>query len=321
MLAYFAKWNDLLNRRMFILVLSAVLIGFNLSINNEPIYSTIATISIAYMTFVTAIGTSFRDFLRILTKPWIPMFILFLIHFVAPLVAWIVGQIMFPGDTLIQIGFLVGASIPIAVTSIIWTAISNGKVALAIVAVTLDTLIVPFLLPSFFALVLGKTLHINYLEMTIQLFWMVTLPSILGMLFQDVASHKTIEFWQIFGGLTSKMALFFVILINAGVVAPQLQWNIKILKLLLTIFILVLNGYLLGFLGSFIIKKRQQELITAMIFSVGMRNISFGLVLALTHFPPGVAIPVILAMLFQQPVAAGVSYLINKKNRYVQSFR
>lgn len=55
-----------------------------------------------------------------------------------------------------RLGFLISASIPIGVTSIIWTSVVRGDVALALVVVTLDTLIVPFWIPVFFPWLLGK---------------------------------------------------------------------------------------------------------------------------------------------------------------------
>lgn len=45
------------------------------------------------------------------------------------------------------------------------------------------------------------------------------------------------------------------------------------------------------------------------------RNVSVGLVLALTYFPPSVSIPITMFILFQQPVAAAIPFLF--KNNIV----
>lgn len=63
-----------------------------------------------------------------------------LVHFITPLTAWAVGMVFYPNDSDIRIGYLIGASIPIGVTSIIWTSILiKGNLGIAFVAVTLDT--------------------------------------------------------------------------------------------------------------------------------------------------------------------------------------
>lgn len=47
-------------------------------------------------------------------------------------------------------------------------------------------------------------------------------------------------------------------------------------------------------------------------FSGGMRNISAGAVLAVSYFPPAVAVPVVLGMLFQQTLASIYGFAINR---------
>lgn len=51
-----------------------------------------------------------------------------------------------------------------------------------------------------------------------------------------------------------------------------------------------------------------------MIFNVGMRNTSFGSVLAIAYFPPAVAFPIILTLLYQHPIAAIVTQLFADQN-------
>ena len=49
-----------------------------------------------------------------------------------------------------------------------------------------------------------------------------------------------------------------------------------------------------------------------MMFSGGMRNISAGAVLAISYFPPAVAVPVVLGMLFQQTLASLYGFAIDR---------
>ncbi|OAT85308.1 bile acid:sodium symporter family protein [Desulfotomaculum copahuensis] len=315
MLDYFACWNQWLGRRMFFVVLSALLAGFLMPLPHSPVLATTAVALFAYMTFITALDTGFRDFFHVLARPWITIWMLLLIHVVMPLVAWGAGLLFYPHAPLTRLGFLIGAAIPIGVTSIIWTSVVRGDVALALVAVTLDTLVSPLLLPAFIALVAGREVHVDYVRLLVGLLWMVTIPSLAGMAVNDLTRRRLTGFSHSVGGFTSKVALFLVVFINAGAVAPEINWNASLLKLLLVILLLVMSGYYIGYAGSFVLNERRRDTVAAMIYNVGMRNISFGAVLAVAYFPAAVAVPVTLAMIFQQPLAAVVSYLFNRFDR------
>ncbi|NPV93559.1 MAG: bile acid:sodium symporter family protein [Firmicutes bacterium] len=314
MTAIMAEWNKWLEQRMFLVVLVALSIGFNLSIPKSASIISIGVGLFAYMTFVTALGISFKDFIKVINRPWVPLWILLLIHVAAPFIAWIIGSVFYPHDQFIRSGLIIGSSIPVAVTSIIWTSLTGGNVALSLVVVTLDTLILPVIYPVFFLITLGQVLSVDYLELVVRLMLMVTIPSIAGMLINDVTKGRLDGFSKSVGGFTSKVALFLVILLNAMMVASEIQWDASLVKLLLVVFLLVSCGYLLGFAGSFALKERSREMIFAMVYNVGMRNISFGLLLALTYFPPSVVVPITLAMLFQQPAAAIIANLFRRKS-------
>jgi len=312
MLIFFKKWNDILSKNMFILVLSGLVLGFLIEIPNSPFLRNIVVTLFAYMTFITALTTSFKEFSKVLRTPLIPIMILFLVHFITPLISWVAGMVFYPYDPDMRLGYLIGASIPIGVTSIIWTSLLKGDVAVSFVAVTLDTFLVPIILPSFFHMIIGESITINYFQMMLDLMLMVTIPSILGMLLHDWTSGKTTIFAQSIGGTTSKLCLFLVIFINSAVVVPQIIWNFSIVKALVITFCIVAIGFFTGYMGSFLLKKPPKEIITTMIFNVGIRNNACGLVIALTYFPPKVAIPITLSILYQQPLATIVSYLCKR---------
>lgn len=312
MLGMLANWNGWLSRRMFVLVISALVMGFLFPLDKSPGISILAVFLFAYMTFVVSMDTSLKQFFHSLTNPMLLGWILLLLHGVMPCLAWLVGIIFYPHDPVIRLGFLVGASVPIGVTSILWTSIAQGDVAIALAAVTVDTILCPLILPLYIALVAGETMEINYFRLLLELFCMVTIPSILGMWLKDCMGVKLAHFSRSWGGFTAKVALFFVVYINASVVVPALHWSMFLVKLLLVIFLLSILGYGLGYVGSYALRNHSPQNVMSMVYSVGMRNISFGSVLAVTYFPALVAVPVTLGMLYQQPLAALVAFL-NKR--------
>lgn len=190
---------------MFLLTLVGLLAGCLFPVSNSSSLRLTVIVLFAYATLVTSMSASFKHFVIVLKQPLVPLWILFLTHLFTPLIAWIVGVTLYPDDPHVRLGFLIAASVPIGVSSLLWTALTKGYVALSLVAVTLDTTIVPVILPAFFKLIVGKSIHIDYWGMALQLMLMVTLPGIIGMIWHDHSSGKVMAFYEGFGGLTSKL--------------------------------------------------------------------------------------------------------------------
>lgn len=304
MLNYLTFLNRWLGKRMFFITLIALIIGFNFNLPHFLLSSNVTLFCFIYLTFVTSLDVHFKDLLRIIKHPVLPIGMLVLIHIIMPIIAGGIGFLFYPQDFYTRLGFLISSVIPIGLTSIVWTGIAGGDVVLALVVVMLDTLLSPLILPTFFAIVLGQSITMNYTQMVLELIMMVVLPSLAGMALNDITKGNVKSFSQSLGGLTAKLGVFFIILINAALIAPKIVWGISIIKLLLVIFILMLSGYLVGYLASFALRHRTRSTMLTMIFNVGMRNINFGFVLAMTYFPIAVAIPVTLASVFNQPLAS-----------------
>ncbi|WP_051276510.1 bile acid:sodium symporter family protein [Desulfovirgula thermocuniculi] len=312
---FLAQCNSWLGRRMFLVVLTALAAGLFFPLPSSPSLAKVAVALFAYMTFITALETSFKDFLCVIARPWVTLWVLLLVHGAAPLLSWTLGLFFYPDNYLVRLGLLLGALTPIGVTSIIWTSLVRGDVALALAGVTVDTLVSPFLLPLLLALIAGQAVEVDYRRMLAGLLWMVTLPSVLGMAANELSRHRLAGFSRTAGGFTSKLALFGVVYINAGVVAPEIHWGLPVAKMLLAVLAAVAGSFALGYLGSLALKDRRHGTVAAMIYNVGMRNFSFGVVLAMAYFPPAVAVPVTLGMIFQQPLAALISYFIRRPAR------
>jgi len=303
----FRNANLWLGKNMFLVTSSGLLLGYFIPVQNSSLLRHAVIALFAYMTFVTALGTSFKDFLQVVRRPCLPLLILVLVHFVAPLCVWGVGLLFYPDDAYMRLGYLIGASIPIGVTSIIWTALAEGDTAASLVAVTLDTFLVPVILPMFFHVVIGQSLQIDYLQMMSDLLIMVTIPSIVGMLLHDWTQGKATAFSKDFGGATSKIALGAGIFLNSAVVMPLINWNLSMLKMLLVALLVVVLNFFLGYAGSFVLSKKSWKATVTMMYNVGIRNNSCGLVIALSYFPLAVAVPLTLSILYQQPVATLVT--------------
>jgi predicted Na+-dependent transporter len=96
MLHIFTTWNDWLTKNMFFVVLSGLFFGLFLTLSDSIMLRRTVVGLFAYMTFITALNTSLKDFITVLRKPWIPLWILFLVHFITPLTAWATGILFYP---------------------------------------------------------------------------------------------------------------------------------------------------------------------------------------------------------------------------------
>jgi len=132
---------------------------------------------------------------------------------------------------------------------------------------------------------------------------MITLPSILGMIIFDLTKGKTKSFADGVGGIASRAALVCIIFLNAAFVSSSIVWNHLFFKILLVTSLVIAIGYFVGYIAGKAIGSDHATML-AIIYNTGMRNIATGLVIATSYFPPETAIPIALAMLFQQPFAA-----------------
>ncbi len=308
------RLNQFMEERMILVVGSGLLLGA--IFHNQLTFLKPATSYIfAYITFVMALGCSSKDFRNVLKSPSLLLTILGLLHIVLPLVAFILARIFLPEQPQLQAGIILGTATPIGVASVIWVGISGGNIALALTAVVADTILSPLVVPSILLITMGKTVHFNIQQLIIGLIWMIVIPTIIGMIVHDLSKGKISREWRFFNGPATKFLLALVIATNLAV-----AWNsLHLLKSTLTtvvllVFIMGCSGYLLGF-GIGKSTKLSPTNTNTMIFSVGMRNITAGLVMALQYFPELTAIPVVFAILFQQPMAAiSHRFLVTKKD-------
>lgn len=265
----------------------------------------------AFMTFSGSLGSSFSSFKGIVKSPLPLIVILLLLHIVMPFIAWIAGQIIFTDDHLTVTGLVLGMVIPTGITSVIWVTIYKGNLALALSIILIDTILSPFIVPQTLSLLVGQNVEMDTLSIMNGLLFMVVLPSLLGMIVNHLSKGKSIKAGKVLSPF-SKIGLATVVMINGSVIAPYIvNFNGKLILIVVTVFVLAFIGYFVAWiLGKWL--KQDNETISVMIFTGGMRNISTGAVLAVHYFPAAAALPVIVGMLFQQILASIFGFLFKK---------
>ncbi|MFZ2960668.1 MAG: bile acid:sodium symporter family protein [Candidatus Ozemobacteraceae bacterium] len=297
------EFNRSFDRHMFLFLLAAMGVGGFLGEHLAP-YRNLVPWLFAYMTFTTSLQCSWHEFLHVARKPGPVLMILGILHIVLPAVAIVCGRACYPENPDLVAGFVLAAAIPIGVTSAIWTGLAAGEVPLALSAITIDTLLSPLVTPLVLLIFLGRTVTLDMSALMIDLTQMIVFPAMLGLTLHDLSGGGLYKVAVPYLGPPSRICLAMVIAINLATVRHVILGASINLPLLLvfTEFVVIL-GFVLGQLGPRLIGCSRART-TAVIYSVGIRNLSAGLIIAADHFPALTILPLVLAMLFQQPTAA-----------------
>jgi BASS family bile acid:Na+ symporter len=306
------RLNKILEKAMPFLTPAAVIIGL-ISATWLHSLSFLVPWIFAAMTFAGSIGSNFKDLRKVMMHP-LPIIANFIIlHLAMPVLGWEAGSLFFPGDDLTQTGFVLLFVIPTGVVSLVWVTIYGGNIALTLALILLDTLLSPLIVPLSLSLIVGAKVHMDPYDIMRGMFFMVVIPSLIGMLLNQWTKGRIKTNWGPRLAPFSKIGLFVVVAINSSVIAPYLKnMNGTLIKVIVVAFICATIGYLAGWLVSRMMKW-DREVTIALTFNSGMRNLSAGAVLAISFFPPPVALPVVAGMLFQQILAALYGQRLGKR--------
>lgn len=307
------RLNHFLEERMFLVVASGLLLGA--VFHNQVVFLKPAIpYMFAYITFVMALGCNSADFKNALKSPGLTLAMLSLLHIVMPIIALALTKSFLPGEPLLQAGIILGTAVPIGVSSIIWVGLAGGNVALALTTVIADTILSPLVTPATLLLTIGRLVHFNLAQLMTGLCWMIVVPTIIGMLVHDFSKGQVNRGWRFFNGPATKILMALVIATNLAVAWDSLHLLKAALPIItVLVFTMGCSGYLLGY-GAGKLGKLSPANVNTFIFTVGMRNITAGLVMALQYFAELTAIPVVFAILFQQPLAVVSHRFLVAKN-------
>ena len=260
----------------------------------------------AFMTFTGALGMDFKDFRMVVKYPGAILLSILFLHILMPVWGYVLATVLLD-DALLTIGFTLAVAVPTGVTSIIWVTITRGNLPLALSIVLLDTLLAPLILPLILVVVAGTAVTIDSASLIMGLLWMIVLPTLAGILMNEVTRGKVKDTWSGCLAPFSKISLLLIIMINGSVIAPYLQnFSWEIIGILLLVLFITLSAYAFALVtGHYLLK--EPSIVTTFTYNVGMRNISVGVVIATAYFPPKVAMPIVFCMLFQQLIASFAS--------------
>ncbi|OAB32017.1 bile acid:sodium symporter [Paenibacillus macquariensis subsp. defensor] len=296
----FTLWYE---KYMFIIIPGSLILGFIFSQALLPFVSWTPYV-FGYVTLVMALGCGLEHLKGGLKRPAPIVLILFLSHIVAPLFAYVLGWLLFGADSDYTVGLVLFTSIPLGVSSVLWVGLSRGNVALMLALVVIDSALSPFVVPFLIEFFFGTQITFDSMSLMKDLFVIVVLPTFIGVTLYELSGGKLKKKTAPIAVPLSKVGFTSLVMLNAAAIAPHIiQLKNDMLVVIPSVIIVVAISYITGYFGSNLLRSPSREIKVTLSYASGMRNISLGMVLAMSYFSPMASVPVVLGIMIQQPLA------------------
>ena len=274
----------------------------------------ILPLALAFIMFVLGLGLTGADFLRVTKQPrdfFVGSFVQILI---LPIIAFILVK-MWPIAPELAIGVMIIAAAPGGVTSNLLTSFAKGDVALSISLTAIISLLCVFTIP-FIVLtsvdllkVSNVDLNISLASMSRDMFLIVTVPVILGMIFRKIFYGTTSRLEPI----AKKISIALFILVLLGAIAAERE-NVVcyfaqagFITLVLNVVMMFVAYYIAQLLAS---GTKQKKCIT---IECGLQNGTLAIFVATSIFGGGLyVIPAATYSLIMFATSLIFVYLVRK---------
>ena len=274
----------------------------------------ILPLALAFIMFVLGLGLTGRDFLRVIKQPRDFFVGAFSQIIILPIVAFILVKI-WPIAPELAIGVMIIAAAPGGVTSNLLTSFAKGDVALSISLTAIISLLcvitIPFIVLTSVELLGGSniTKDISLLSMSRDMFLIVTVPVILGMLLRKFSSGVALKLEPI----AKKISIVLFVLVLLGAIAAERENVISyfaqagLITLILNVVMMVVAYYVAQFLAS---GTKQKKCIT---IECGLQNGTLAIFVATSIFGGGMyVIPAATYSLIMFATSLMFVYLVRK---------
>ena len=246
-------------------------------------------LALAFIMFSLGLGLTISDFSRVLKQPKDFLIGAFSQIIILPIVALIL-VLIWPISPELAIGVMLIAAAPGGATSNIVTSFAKGDVALSVSLTAIISLLSVFTIPLIVLISLNilvdnySSISISILDIAIQMFAIVTIPVILGILFRKFMSNFSILFEPIAKKIS---ALLFAIVLLGAVLAEKdniiLYFSqAGLITLILNILMMIIAFYIAKFFGSGVSQRKT------IIVECGLQNGTLAIVVATSVFGGGV---------------------------------
>jgi len=274
----------------------------------------ILPLALAFIMFVLGLGLTGADFLRVIKQPRDFFVGAFAQIILLPVIAFILVKIWSVSPEL-AIGVMIIAAAPGGVTSNLLTSFAKGDVALSISLTAIISLFcvitIPFIVLTSVELLGGSNTiqDISLLSMSRDMFLIVTVPVILGMLLRKLSSSVTLKLEPI----AKKVSIVLFVLVLLGAIAAERENVVSyfaqagLITLVLNVVMMVVAYYVAQLLAS---GKEQKKCIT---IECGLQNGTLAIFVATSIFGGGIyVIPAATYSLIMFATSLIFVYLVRK---------
>jgi BASS family bile acid:Na+ symporter len=274
----------------------------------------ILPLALAFIMFVLGLGLTGGDFLRVIKQPRDFFVGAFSQVILLPIIAFILVKI-WPIAPELAIGVMIIAAAPGGVTSNLLTFFAKGDVALSISLTAIISLLcvitIPFIVLTSVELLGGSniTQDISLFNMSRDMFLIVTVPVILGMLLRKIFSRAALKLEPI----AKKVSIVLFVLVLLGAIAAERENVISyfaqagLITFALNVVMMFVAYYVAKLLASGI---KQKKCIT---IECGLQNGTLAIFVATSIFGGGLyVIPAATYSLIMFATSLIFVYLVRK---------
>jgi len=248
----------------------------------------ILPLALAFIMFVLGLGLTGGDFLRVLKRPRDFFLGAFSQVILLPVIAFILVKI-WPIAPELAIGIMIIAAAPGGVTSNLLTSLAKGDVALSISLTAVISLLcvitIPFIVITSVELLSDTniTQDISLISLSRDMFLIVTVPVVLGMLFRRFASQIASNFEPV----AKKVSIALFVLVLLGAIAAEKENIISyfaqagLVTLVLNVVMMITAYFLAQLFAS---GNEQKKCIT---IECGLQNGTLAIFVAVSIFGGG----------------------------------
>jgi len=248
----------------------------------------ILPLALAFIMFALGLGLTGADFLRVIKQPRDFFVGAFSQIILLPIAAFLIVKV-WPIAPELAIGVMIIAAAPGGVTSNLLTAFAKGDVALSISLTAIISLLcvitIPFIILTSIELLGGSNLsqEFSLFDMSLNMFLIVAVPVLLGMLVKKLFSNFATKFEII----ARKLSIILFVLVLLGAIAAEKDNVLSyfaqagLITLVLNIVMMIAAFYIAQLLAT---GSKQKKCIT---IECGLQNGTLAIFVATSIFGGG----------------------------------
>jgi BASS family bile acid:Na+ symporter len=272
---------------------------------------------IALMTGSLALTCTRKDLCSILREPFSLLLGLALMFGLMPLLSFFLSQSLLSKDFDIAAGLILVASTPSPWAVGIWTGLAGGDVTLALGLLVSSMVLSAFLIPFLIVVFVGTYVKLDALSMLTDLVFMIIIPiSFVAAVKSRI--KKNLELYSPFFFAISSVAAIILGTIVGATVFPLLQGQEDAAFLSMLILVTVIQcllSFLVSYFVSRFIFKRSLRHSIALTYSIGSRNNSIAMAIALTYFSSIAALPSIIYLISQVITSSVILKIFERRTK------